>query len=170
MNDIVYVLIVLAFLVHFIGALSISCFIPYIFKYGIKISNINLGKMDVLDFSGKIGNVYEKKYSRIKVISQNVFYIAPRYHFLMRKMMPYCIIKCINANGEYKIISEMQLTFFVFPIMSVIIYSLEKEIALIMIFSFFFFLIMTLLANNWISEFVIMEIRDFISGIGLERY
>ena len=165
--DLFYVLLVITFFIHLIGVLSIQGFNPYIFKYGLEINNLNLGKMEILNFSEKIGIIYEKKHSMIKVISQNEFYIVPKYHPYIRRLIPYCINICVHENEEYKVISKIQLTYLIFPIMTVIFYLLEREINLIIVFMFLFFLTVTLIANNWIMKFIINDVKEFINGIEL---
>jgi len=168
--DIYNILLISAILIHYIGGIFLSNFFPYVHKYGLKIMEYKLEKIEILNFSDKIGKIYEKKYSKIKVISQNEFHIIPKYHIFLAKLNPYCIYKCINNKGEYEISSKLPLTFLGYIIMSIIIYLIKKEITTeieIMFYFFLFSLILTLIVNNWIIKFLIMDINEYLNGVEL---
>jgi hypothetical protein len=169
--DIYFILLFIAFLVHYLGGrICIYEFLPFVFKYGIEIMEFNLEKAIILNYSEKIGKIYKKKYCKIKVISQNEFHIVPEYHPYIRRFAPYYINKCININGEYKIISKIPITFLSYPIMCFVIYLITKEITIeikIMLFLFIFFLIVTFIINKWIMDFILIDIKEYINGIEL---
>ena len=168
--DIYTVLLCIAFLIHYSGGIFLSDFYPYIHEYGLKIMEYKLEKMEILDYSDKIGKIYEKKYSKIKVISQNEFHIIPKYHLFLSRLSPYCIYKCINNKGEYVISSKLPITFLGYITVGIIIYLIKKEITTeieTLFFLFSFFLIITLIINNWIIKFLIMDISEYLSGIEL---
>jgi hypothetical protein len=168
--DIYSVLLIIAFLIHYCGGIFLSDFYPYIHKYGLKIMEYKLEKIEILNFSDKIGKICEKKYSKIKVISQNEFHIIPKYHIFLTRLSPYCIYKCINNKGEYEISSKLPITFLGYIIIGIIIFLIKKEITTeieTIFFLFSFFLIITLIINNWIMKFLIMDISEYLSGIEL---
>jgi branched-subunit amino acid transport protein AzlD len=161
-----YYLIIIPILTHYIGGLCIYGLFPFILKYGLTIFETNLGKMEIIDFSDKIGNVYEKRSTKIKVFSQNDIYFVPKYHWIYR-ISPYMINKCINDDGEYIIISKIPLTYLIFPLLILVEYIIEKQISLGIIGIGCIFLVISIIANNWMMKSMLIDINEFINGIEL---
>jgi len=156
----------IAISVYIIGALCIWNFIPIIFKYGITIIEYNLGKMIKLDFSNKIGKEYKMENTKIKIISQNeiLFIVEPKS--LEHRIIPYFINKCIFENDEYKIISKIPLTYLIFPLVTMVLYILERntEYFTILLLTFSVFVIIHIFYNNWKMKFMIDDIKKFLNG------
>jgi hypothetical protein len=158
------------FFIRFIEALFIYGFYPFIYKFGLIISDEILEETEILDFSSKIGQEYEKKYTKIKVLSQNEFYLVPKYDPFISRFQPYLINKCIYSNGEYKFISIIPISYFIITIIMIIIFLIKKEMTIeIQIVSSMYltFLIISIIANNWIKKFMKNDINEFLRGLEL---
>ena len=169
MNEFI-ILWVIAFVIYFAGIICIIKFIPILFMYGIKIVDINMGKMGILHFADKIGKEYEKNNVRIKIISENEFLFVQRAGFEWRfigPFLPYFINSCIIEKGEYKIISRIPLTNLVFPIVIIVNFILEQgltENIKLQIGSCIVFLIFHLFMHNWKLKFMLFDINKFVNG------
>jgi len=168
--DKIVILLVIGLVVYFIGLLCIINFIPIIFKYGITFFNYDIGKMDKLDFSNKVGNIYKKKYTKIKIISQDEMLFIPDSQYAGEfRILPFFINRCIFYNGKYIVISQIPLTYLIFPLMIFVIYYIKKDIDNIntIAISLFIIFIIQLIINNWKMKFMINDLKEFISGIEL---
>ena len=160
------ILLAIAFGIYLIGVLCIWEFIPFIFKYGITFYSYNIGKMIKLDYSNKIGKIYSKKNTKIKVISENEFLFIPESKTgWEHRILPFFINKCVFHDGEYIIISKIPLTYLVFPLL-IAIYYIKKDMDIVKILSLslFSFFIIQLLINKWKMSFILDDIKDFING------
>ena len=154
------IILIIAFGIYIIGVLCIWEFIPFIFKYGITFYSYNIGKMIKLDYSNKIGKIYSKKNTKIKVISENEFLFIPESETgWEHRILPFFINKCIFEDEEYRIISKIPLTYLVFPLLIII----ENEMNVFFLGLFIIFIIQ-LLINKWKMNFMLDDIKDFING------
>ena len=168
--DKIVILVGIGLVVYFIGLLCIINFIPIIFKYGITFINYDIGKLDKLDFSNKIGKIYKKKYTKIKIISQDEMLFIPDSQYPAEfRILPFFINRCIFYNGKYYIISQIPLTYLIFPLLIFVIYYIEKDIDNIKIIaiSLFIMFIIQLIINDWKMKFMINDLKEFISGVEL---
>jgi hypothetical protein len=166
--DKIVILIGIGSVVYFIGLLCIINFVPIIFKYGITFISYNIGKTDKLDFSDKIGNIYKKKYTKIKIISQDEMLFIPDSQYAGEfRILPFFINRCIFYNGKYIIISQIPLTYLIFPLLIFATYYIEKDIDNIKIvaLSLFTIFVIQLIINNWKMKFMINDLKEFISGV-----
>ncbi|MDR1839848.1 MAG: hypothetical protein LBQ93_09750 [Treponema sp.] len=166
------ILLGIAFVVYFAGIICIIKFIPFLFIYGIKIIDMNMGKMGVLDFADKIGKKYEKNNVRIKIISENEFLFVqkPDFEYRLLFFLPYFINNCIIENEECKIISRIPLTNLIFPIIIIVNFILEQGITeniKIQIGLCVLFLIFHLFMHNWKIKYMLFDINKFVNGIEL---
>ncbi|MDR1858539.1 MAG: hypothetical protein LBQ69_03630 [Treponema sp.] len=171
MNEFI-ILWVIAFVIYFVGIICIINFIPLFFIYGIKIIDMDMGKMGILDFSDRIGSVYIKNNVRIKIISENEFLFVqkPDFEWRLNLLLPYFINNCIIENGEYKIISRIPLTNLIFPIVIIVNFILEQGITeniKIQIGLCVLFLIFHLFMHNWKLKYMLFDINKFVNGIEL---
>ena len=146
----------------------IRSFVPFIYKYGITINEYNIGKMEKLDFSNKIGQIFRKPNTQIKVFSNDeIFFIVEPYSIFERRIIPNLINKCIFEKGEYKILTQIPFSYLIFPLVFAIIFYFEKDFELIrflgliilaiFVFQYFY--------NNWKMKFMLNDIKEFINGI-----
>jgi hypothetical protein len=166
------ILLGIAFIIYFVGIICINRFVSVFFIYGIKIIDMNMGKMGILNFADKIGKEYEKNNVRIKIISENNFLFVQKLNFEHRLsiLLPYFINNCIIENGEYKIISKIPLTNLIFPIIIIVNFILEQRMTeniKIQIGLCVLFLIFHLFMHNWKLKYMLLDINKFVNGIEL---
>ena len=168
--DISFIFVVVLFFLRIVEALLICGYYPFIYKFGLIIMDENLNKFEMIDISHKIGREYEKKYTKIKVMSENEFYFIPKYHAIIDRMWPYLINKCEIINEEYKIISKIPLSYIIIALIAFIVFLIKKEIIFeiqIISYLYIFFLIVSLTANNWMMRYMKKDIDEFLSGLEL---
>jgi hypothetical protein len=155
-------------LVYIITLYCIRSFIPFIYKYGITINEFSIGKMEKLDFSSRIGQIYKKPNTEIKVNTNNelLFLIKP-YNVLERRIYLNLINRCVFENGEYKIITQIPFTYLIFPVAALLIYFIERDLEIIKIGGSIVLIIFIFqyLYNNWKMKFMLNDIKEFLNGI-----